>query len=178
MSILVSILVKNFLQVSKFLKQSSVPISTAKQLNKQQIDRSKVPVLKESDLREEFIHGSGPGGQNVNKLSNCVQLTHLPTGLTANHNWLSLIMQLSIGIVVKCHQNRLQQRNRVIAREILQSKLDDLINGEESVSAQRRRMIAERHQKREKKRLKIRELKTQFKEANRTNITEEHSKWS
>ena len=55
----------------------------------------------------------------------------------------------------------------MIARELLQSKLDDLINGEESVSAQRRRMITERYQKREKKRQKIRELKIQFREANR-----------
>lgn len=44
------------------------------------IDRSRVPQLLESDLEEQFIRGSGPGGSNVNKNSNCVSLKHLPTG--------------------------------------------------------------------------------------------------
>ena len=39
------------------------------------------PPLVESELDETFIRGSGPGGQCVNKLSNCVMLRHLPTGL-------------------------------------------------------------------------------------------------
>ena len=37
--------------------------------------------LHESELEESFIKGSGPGGQSVNKTSNCVQLKHLPTGI-------------------------------------------------------------------------------------------------
>lgn len=38
-------------------------------------------ILDESDLEEKFIKGFGPGGQSVNKSSNCVQLKHLPTGI-------------------------------------------------------------------------------------------------
>ena len=37
--------------------------------------------LNENDIEESFIKGSGPGGQSVNKTSNCVQLKHLPTGI-------------------------------------------------------------------------------------------------
>lgn len=37
--------------------------------------------LNEDDLQENFIKGSGPGGQKVNKSSNCVQLIHKPTGI-------------------------------------------------------------------------------------------------
>ena len=44
------------------------------------VDKSRLPVLNEDDLEEQFIKGSGPGGQNVNKSTNCVLLKHLPTG--------------------------------------------------------------------------------------------------
>ena len=47
---------------------------------KKKLDYSRVPVLNEEDLEESFIRGSGPGGSNVNKLANCVQLVHKPTG--------------------------------------------------------------------------------------------------
>ena len=37
--------------------------------------------LKESDFTESFVKGSGPGGQKINKTSNCVQLHHISTGI-------------------------------------------------------------------------------------------------
>ena len=37
--------------------------------------------LNEDEMEENFIKGWGPGGQNVNKSSNCVQLIHKPTGI-------------------------------------------------------------------------------------------------
>ena len=40
----------------------------------------KFPELRPEDLEEEFVRGSGPGGQSVNKTSNCVVLKHVPTG--------------------------------------------------------------------------------------------------
>jgi hypothetical protein len=45
------------------------------------VDTSRVPILKEEELEEWFVKGSGPGGQNVNKRTNCCCLKHLPTGL-------------------------------------------------------------------------------------------------
>ena len=45
--------------------------------------------LDESTLVEKFVKGTGPGGQSVNKTRNCVQLTHLPSGLS-----------------VQCHEQR------------------------------------------------------------------------
>jgi hypothetical protein len=60
--------------------------------SRNKIDLSKVPVIKEKELSEQFVHGSGPGGQNVNKLSNCVVLKHLPTGKPFIHlNLISII---------------------------------------------------------------------------------------
>ncbi|CAG2183445.1 unnamed protein product, partial [Oppiella nova] len=47
------------------------PFSTSKlSFKPSKVDKSRVPVINEKELKEEFIHGSGPGGQNVNKLSN------------------------------------------------------------------------------------------------------------
>jgi len=44
------------------------------------LDFSRVPVLKEEDIEENFIKGGGPGGSNVNKTVSCVSLKHIPTG--------------------------------------------------------------------------------------------------
>lgn len=44
-------------------------------------DLADLPVLKEEDLKEQFVRGHGPGGQATNKTSNCVVLKHTPTGI-------------------------------------------------------------------------------------------------
>ncbi|XP_066509626.1 mitochondrial translation release factor in rescue-like [Hoplias malabaricus] len=74
-----------------------------------------LPVLNEDDLNEQFVRGSGPGGQATNKTSNCVVLKHTPTG-----------------VVVKCHQTRSLELNRRRAREIMREKLDIVYKGEDS----------------------------------------------
>ncbi|XP_023214846.1 probable peptide chain release factor C12orf65, mitochondrial [Centruroides sculpturatus] len=114
------------------------------------VDRSKVPEINEDDLEEQFIRGSGPGGQAVNMSSNCVLLKHIPTG-----------------IVVKCHKSRQLPENRIIARNLLQEKLDNLYNGDMSVAAQMKRIDDEKSYKRKKKADKLREMKRIFKERNK-----------
>lgn len=47
---------------------------------KYDIDRSRVPVVAETDVVEQFVRGHGPGGQAVNKTNNCVVLKHTPSG--------------------------------------------------------------------------------------------------
>ena len=78
-------------------------------------------VLKPEDLEEKVTLGSGPGGQAVNKTANAVFLKHLPTGL-----W------------VKCHQTRSLENNRKIARKLLLVKLDNFVNGENSLENQQK----------------------------------------
>ena len=53
-------------------------------------DKDSQGLLIESEIEESFIKGSGPGGQSVNKSSNCVQLKHLPTGIIIKVNSLFL----------------------------------------------------------------------------------------
>ncbi|XP_071446091.1 mitochondrial translation release factor in rescue [Hetaerina americana] len=116
---------------------------------KRTIDYSLVPTIKEEDLKEQFVRGSGPGGQSVNKTSNCVILTHMPSG-----------------IVIRCHQTRSLDQNRKKARETLVTKLDNLINGPKSVEAQQQSIQEIKSVKREQKRRKMASLKSQWKATN------------
>jgi len=109
---------------------------------KQTIDRSKVPVINENDLEEMFVKGSGPGGSAVNKNSNCVVLKHKPTG-----------------IVIKCHESRCVDDNRKLAREKLVEKLDVIVNGNESVEAQKKAIDVKKNAHKEWKRKKLESLK-------------------
>lgn len=117
----------------ELINKRRIPIHNSK------IDKSRVPQLDESDLEEKFVSGSGPGGQCVNKSVNCCQLKHKPTGL-----------------YVKVHHTRSLESNRKIARELLIRKLDNLLNGENSVESQRNRIemnkIALRKTEQERKR--------------------------
>lgn len=61
----------------------------------------------EKDISESFIRSSGPGGQNVNKVSTCVVLHHHPTGMH-----------------VKEQQGRTQGLNRYKARCRLIAKIE------------------------------------------------------
>lgn len=112
--------------------------SQAARLSGFRVDRSRVPRLDPADLEEKFVRGGGPGGQAVNKTANAVFLKHLPTGL-----W------------VKCHETRSLDRNRELARQHLVTRLDNLLNGEESVEAQQQRHARLLHdRRREETRLK------------------------
>ncbi|KAJ3243961.1 hypothetical protein HDU78_011624 [Chytriomyces hyalinus] len=77
------------------------------------LQRKRLPItLDETQLEENFIKGSGKGGQKVNKAVSCVQLKHVPTG-----------------IIVKTQRFRDLASNRKEARKLLSLDLDDLYNG-------------------------------------------------
>ncbi len=89
--------------------------------------------VREEDLRESFIRGSGSGGQKINKTSSCVQLLHTPTG-----------------IEVKCQRERSQAMNRFLARRELCDRIEEKVLGEKSKRRQEQEKI--RRQKRRRSR--------------------------
>jgi protein subunit release factor B len=65
--------------------------------------------ISEADLDESFARSSGPGGQNVNKVSTAVTLRHLPSGIS-----------------VTVQDSRSQAVNRKLARERLLDAIESI----------------------------------------------------
>ncbi|MDY6834583.1 MAG: peptide chain release factor 1 [Chloroflexota bacterium] len=82
--------------------------------------------INPEDVREEFFHSGGPGGQNVNKVSTAVRLTHVPSGM-----------------VVVCQDERSQLQNRLKAMRVLRARLFDLeqMKQQEEISRERRSQV-------------------------------------
>jgi len=89
--------------------------------------------IKDGDLIEKFILGSGSGGQKINKTSSCVYLKHIPTG-----------------IEIKCQRERSRELNRYYARKELCDRIEEKIEDKKS---ERQQMIEKiRRQKRRRSR--------------------------
>jgi protein subunit release factor B len=98
--------------------------------------------IAEDDLSEQFIRSGGNGGQNVNKVSTCVVLTHAKSE-----------------IVVRCQQERTQGLNRYFARRLLCDKLEERLKGKASAIQQEAEKIR-RQKRRRSRRSKQRMLET------------------
>ncbi len=102
------------------------PVSPEKE--SQLAERMAALGVNEVDLEETFVRSSGHGGQNVNKTSTCVMLTHKPTGMQ-----------------VRCQDTRQQGLNRFIARRLLLDKIEQARTGR--IQAQRAEVARIRRQK-------------------------------
>lgn len=86
-------------------RQGRIHTSTATVAVLPEILESEIAVRNE-DLEWDFHRAGGHGGQNVNKVSSAVRLTHKPSG-----------------IVVTCSNERDQFQNRQVALSMLRAKL-------------------------------------------------------
>jgi len=107
--------------------------------------------VKEDDLVEKFVLGSGKGGQKLNKTSSCVYLKHETSG-----------------IEIKCQRSRSRELNRYYARKELCERLEEIELGAASrhrqeiekirrqkkrrTRKQKEKMLQEKHKQSEKKR--------------------------
>ncbi len=107
--------------------------------------------IKENDIIEKFIHSSGNGGQNVNKVSTCVYLKYIP-----------------LNIEIKCQKARTQILNRYYARKMLAEEIENRILGEKSKKQKeiekKRRQKRKRSKRAKEKILELKKINSEKKE--------------
>lgn len=87
--------------------------------------------IREEDLIEKFILGSGSGGQKVNKTASCVYLSHPPSGLE-----------------VKCQEERSRELNRFLSRRRLCERYEEIALKERSEKARLAAKLRKQKQRR------------------------------
>ena len=99
--------------------------------------------IDDSELKEDFIRSSGPGGQNVNKLSTAVQLRFNVRRSPSLPNDVALRLMRLAGsrltkdgvLIITAQSHRTQERNRQDARD----RLIELIRQAAVVPVKRRK---------------------------------------
>lgn len=89
--------------------------------------------MRPEDVEEQFIRGSGKGGQKINKTSSTVHLRHTPTG-----------------VEVRVQKHREQSKNRLSAWKLLILKIEERAKGK--TSKLQRAMFKVRKQKQRRSR--------------------------
>ena len=101
-------------------------------------------------VEEQFVRGSGAGGQKINKTSSCVFLKYIPSGL-----------------IVRCQRHREREKNRMSAYKLLLRKIEEIRLGKKSLIAQNqfklKKQKARRSRKSKEKMLKAKAMRGEVK---------------
>lgn len=103
-------------------------------LNEEWLNKAAKLNVFAADISEQFVRGSGPGGQKINKTNSVVLLRHAPTG-----------------IEVRCQKHREQSKNRTSAYKLLILKIEEKKLGAQSAMAKKIFKLRKQKQKRSKR---------------------------